>query len=659
MKKMDLYRSIDGIKPDDCLKEQILKAAEENDVVTVIRRPVFIPVMIALLLCLNVGMVAKLVIFNKSQVNMSEFKARTSMSSAADTDSEMNELQKELEAEKQMEEERIKIQQELDAANKEKQAMDFENAKAEFLEFLENDNHIYSEMEILDDYVYLQGMSPAYLLDDLSYQEGENNNYRRYVYVVDYIAKSSDESTEVDYAMTNYEFIIGYDGNGFEPDNIISVTKSKAEPETVTEDMIQYALKRVNSDESKEKITALGQQKIDEFERAGESESNYIISECYCFFKKSKGLPQIVFKVIESVLCYDGSWENIEFYVDENGEDVTYSVENSSRYWNETIYSPYKSSPKTVNVPDVTGMSAQEAQEAIEAAGLKVSSRYYEPPTDTNFEFNDVFETYPQPGTAVASGTDVYLRIYARMMPALYNYPLDSAKEMLEKMGLKVKLEYVEGVDPESSDLYVSHFSPYQYTAVEEGEEVTLYLANPDTTSAADLIGCAINLDDESSDYAKIYSSDETQEVLADFEKYDSEGSLYLGTYGYYNYNDVVFYGKYYGEYFLFEAFSSQNEFNNSVPLLHCGSDESDIKDCIDTEVYSSLKAEVIKQEEPALIDIINEDNDEHYTQEVDYILRYTPENGKEIRAYFDTENGQIIAIYVTAKENINFYEDF
>ena len=65
MKKTALYRSIDGIKPDDCLKEQILKAAEENDVVTVIKRPVFVPVMIALLLCLNVGMVAKLVIFNK------------------------------------------------------------------------------------------------------------------------------------------------------------------------------------------------------------------------------------------------------------------------------------------------------------------------------------------------------------------------------------------------------------------------------------------------------------------------------------------------------------------------------------------------------------------------------------------------------------------
>ncbi|MCI7803484.1 MAG: PASTA domain-containing protein [Oscillospiraceae bacterium] len=665
MKKMDLYRSIDGIKPDDCLKEQILKAAEENDVVTVIKRPVFVPVMIALLLCLNVGMVAKLVIFNKSQVNMSEFKARTSMSSAADIDSDMNELQKELEAqeaEKQLEEEeKLKMQQELEAANREKQAMEFEAAKAEFLEFLESEkSHVYTEMEILGDYVYLQGMTPAYLLDDTAYQESENNNYRRYVYVVDYTAKSDNEFTEVDFAMTNYEFIIGYDGEGVEPDNIVSITKSKAEFENVTEDMIQSALERVNSDESKEKIIALGQQKIDEFEKAGESESDYTISNCYCLFKNSQDSPQIVFEIIESVLCYDGNWENIEFYVDENGEDVTYSVEHSSRsYWNETVYSPYKGYPKTVIVPDVTGMSVQEAQEAIEAAGLKVSSRYYEAPTDIDFEFNNVFETYPQPGTAVASGTDVELRVYARMMPALYNYPLDSAKEILEKMGLKVKLEYVEGVDPDSNDLYVSHFSPYQYTAVEEGEEVTLYIANPDTTNVADLIGCAINLDENSFDYRKIYTAEETQEVLADFEKYDIEGSLYLGTYGYYNYNDVVFYGKYYGKYFLFEAFSSNSEYTNSVPLLHCGSEELDISECVKSDVYSKLNAEVsdiagnkkISTENPA------DGSPDTFILEANYMLSYTSEDGREIKAYFDTENGYIVSIYVTDKE-VYFYEN-
>ncbi len=628
MKKTDLYRSIDGIKPDDCLKEQILKAAEENDVVTVIKRPVFVPVMIALLLCLNVGMVAKLVIFNKSQVNMSEFRARTSMSSAADIDSEMRELQEELEAqeaEKQLkEEEKLKMQQELEAANKEKQAMGFEAAKAEFLEFLESDkSHVYTEMEILGDYVYLQGMTPAYLLDDMAYQESENNNYRRYVYVVDYTSKSDNEFTVVDYAMTNYEYIIGYDGEGFEPDNIVSITKSKAEPENVTEDMIQSALERVNSDESKEKITALGQQKIDEFEKAGKSESDYTISNCYCLFKNSQDSPQIVFEIIESVHCYDGNWENIEFYVDENGEDVTYSVVNSSRsYWNETVYSPYKGLPKTVIVPDVTGMSVQEAQEAIEAAGLKGGSRYYEPPEGMDFEFNNVVETYPQSGTAVASGTDVYLRVCARMMPVIYNFPLDSAKEMLGKMGLKVKVEYVDGVDPDSNDLYVSHYSPYAYTAVEEGEEVTLYVSDPDTSSVSDLLDCAINLDENSFDYRKIYSADETQEVLSDFETYDSEGSLYLGTYGYYNYNDIVFYGKYYGKYFLIESFRSESESINAVPLLHCG---EDVETAIKYYDY------------------------EEYGEYVGYILYYDPEDGKEIKVSFDTFDGKITAIYVTS----------
>lgn len=489
MKKTDLYRSIDGIKPDDCLKEQILKAAEENDVVTVIKRPVFVPVMITLLLCLNVGMVAKLVIFNKSQVNMSEFRARTSMSSAADTDeidSEMNELQKELEeqeAEKQLqlklEEEKLKIQQEAEKERLEYQKAKFEEAKIEFLEFLESSPHIYSEMQLSGDTPIEE--LPSYLLDDMSYQENEKNNYCRYVFVVDYpeISTTGGEFYTSTYAVTNYEYIIGYDGAGFDDDNIVSITRSRAQPTKVTEDMIISAYEMVNSSESQAKINALARQKIDEFERPADTESYTILNSCYCFFKDSGDSPQIVFKMIEPIHCYDGSDENIVFYVDENGEDVTYMVESSSMtYWTQTVYSPYIESEttKNVTVPDVTGMSIQDAQEAIEAAGLKSTSRYYVPPNCMDFEFDKVCETYPEKGEVVVEGTDVQLSVCARMMPYIYGYSFDDAKEMLEKMGLKVKVEYLDGVDPDSDELYVGHYLPYASEAVPEGEEVTLYL---------------------------------------------------------------------------------------------------------------------------------------------------------------------------------------
>lgn len=654
MKKTDLYRSINGIKQDACLKEQILKAAEENDVVTVIKRPVFVPVMIALLLCLNVGMAAKLVIFNKSQVNMSEFKARTNMSSAADLDSELEEMERELDALKQQE---LNMQKQKEAA--EMQQSKFEAAKAEFLGFIESEKScIYYEMEPSGNNVTDE--PPEFLVSDTAYQENENNNFRRYIEVIDYPEVSADEfNYSYSYAITNHEYIIGYDGNGFDNDNIVSITKSKAEPEDVSEDMILSALETFNSNESQEKISKMAQEKMEEFEGADESESNYAVGNYYYFYSYSKTSTQIVFQIRESVLCYDGSWADIQFYVDENGEDVTDHVESlAENYWNETIYSPdIESYSKVVTVPNVTGMSAQEAQKAIEDAGLKVSSRYYEPPTSEDFVFNDVFATYPQPGTAVSSGTDIELRIYARMMPDIYNYTLDSAKEIFKKMGLKVKLEYEDGVDPNSNELYVSRFSPQQYTVLKEGEEVTLYLADPNTYTAADLIGCAINLDDNSYDYRKIYSIEETQEVLADYEDY-TEATLELGYYGYYYYNDFVFYGKYYGNIFLVESFRSGSEFTNSVPFLHCGSEESDIEGCLDTEFYSSLKAEVIENED-AVIKIAYDNPAANYQQEVDYMLRYTPEGGKEIRAYFDTEDGSIIAIYVTADENVNLYEGF
>lgn len=62
MNKKELYRSIEGIRQDRHLKERIIRAAEEKDEITVIKRPIFIPVLIALLIVFNVGVAAKLVI---------------------------------------------------------------------------------------------------------------------------------------------------------------------------------------------------------------------------------------------------------------------------------------------------------------------------------------------------------------------------------------------------------------------------------------------------------------------------------------------------------------------------------------------------------------------------------------------------------------------
>ena len=78
MNKKELYRSIEGIRQDRHLKERIIRATEEKDEITVIKRPIFIPVLIALLIVFNIGVAAKLVIFDKSQI-MNEFKPRSSL----------------------------------------------------------------------------------------------------------------------------------------------------------------------------------------------------------------------------------------------------------------------------------------------------------------------------------------------------------------------------------------------------------------------------------------------------------------------------------------------------------------------------------------------------------------------------------------------------
>ncbi len=671
MKKTDLYRSIDGIRQDDCLKEQILKAAEENDVVTVIKRPVFVPVMIALLLCLNIGMVAKLVIFNKSQVNMSEFKARTSMSSAADIDSElealesqkeleqqqMEALQKEMEeqrrqalekAEEQsrVEEERLEMQEQMNAAEKEMKQAEFEMAKAEFLEFLQNESYVDVGMELSGDNVTDE--IPAYLLDDMSYSEGEVNNYRRYVSVLNYDEQVGDEYTYKSYATTNYEYIIGYDGKGYEANNIVSITKSKAQPTDVTEEMIESAKAKAESDESRKKITRIARQKVAEFFDSNGYDCDYWINEAYCFYSYSQDSPKIIFRADTGTWSSDdGSYKNIMFYVDENGEDMTDFVENSAGdYWNETIYSQISKMEyiSVVSVPDVTGMPADAAVKVLEEVGLKVSKRNYDPPTSTDFEYNNVTEIYPQPGTAVSVGTDVELRICASMMPYLYDSSVDEAQSLLEKMGFIVNLKYEEDADLDSAELFVSRTSPASSTVLNAGDEVTLYVASPETYTVSGILGRTVDLRRR-----KIYSRDKTSEKTAQSKTEIESVCLDLSEYGYSEYEDYVFYGYKYGDVFVPYAFRTDN-INGQAPLpyIQCGNEESTIMDCLNHEFYTNYGA-VVNKATGAQV----KKAEDNYTQEVDYTLLYTKNSAGQISAYIDTENGVIKSVFVSAANYI------
>ena len=55
MKDKELYRLIDNLKPDSCLKNRICNAVESKDIIRSERKPVFIPVVMMLLICVNLG----------------------------------------------------------------------------------------------------------------------------------------------------------------------------------------------------------------------------------------------------------------------------------------------------------------------------------------------------------------------------------------------------------------------------------------------------------------------------------------------------------------------------------------------------------------------------------------------------------------------------
>ena len=216
MNKKELYRSIEGIRQDRHLKERIIRAAEEKDEITVIKRPIFIPVLIALLIVFNIGVAAKLVIFDKSQI-MNEFKPRSSLNGVLpDSTENASDNKSENGAGKETDESGVK---------------NFQEVKSDFLEELNvNTYMIAEEWDASEDYDP-QNEIPFYLYSEYheSYQTS-GISYRRFVQVINYNESEysgvTSESNGFSEAYTNHEYIVGYDGEGFNDENIISVTES-------------------------------------------------------------------------------------------------------------------------------------------------------------------------------------------------------------------------------------------------------------------------------------------------------------------------------------------------------------------------------------------------------------------------------------------------
>ncbi|MET0197093.1 MAG: PASTA domain-containing protein, partial [Rhodococcus fascians] len=122
-----------------------------------------------------------------------------------------------------------------------------------------------------------------------------------------------------------------------------------------------------------------------------------------------------------------------------------------------------------VDVPDVNGLTAEEATAALAAVDISVSGTQEQ--FDKDVDGGRVAGTSPEIGTSVTAGSSVELQISnAVSVPSLLGRSVGSARETVQRLGLDVQVRQVFDTD---GSLVVSQ-TPGPGSRVAPGSTVTV-----------------------------------------------------------------------------------------------------------------------------------------------------------------------------------------
>jgi serine/threonine-protein kinase len=132
--------------------------------------------------------------------------------------------------------------------------------------------------------------------------------------------------------------------------------------------------------------------------------------------------------------------------------------------------------PDTVELPDLTDYSEDEARTALANLNLKVGQTKLV--DDSGLDQGKVVSTNPEKGTSVAVGSSVGLEVSSGKITAVdvVGKSRSDAAQLLGDRGFRIKTVYAESSETEDSVLKQS-IKPG--TKVEDGTEITLTVAQP------------------------------------------------------------------------------------------------------------------------------------------------------------------------------------
>lgn len=587
MKKAELYRSIEGIKPDRSMKNRIMTAAEANDKITVSKKPVFLPVAVAFLLVINLGVIANLM--------------------AGDNFSSKH--------------------------NGEDNSF-YGNSTDEFSDYAEKvykeiTEHDYKKIEFLQEGNYFpftdKPWFEMYSIDTIekgavetgAENAGVTNIFVKYIQTIDGI-------------YTNHEYIIGYDGNGYEKENILSITESNVDYSSEIPEKYKNEISAdVNLSDSVDKLVS--EYSLETFDGSGDAyESSYnnqydMRILLFPSLKSNESAPDGIvyrFPAVFTVTApqeadVDTIDENVYFLVD--GQGNSQNQLSYDNYWKETVYAD-DANYETAELPEIENMNVDMAVRLLKNTGYtNISERYV-----IDERLHDTVISYDyglMPGDIKRKNAVIGIIVSGKQMPDIIGMEIGDAGTVLNDQQIEYKIIYMYGAKADDTGQTVVSTSIGVNEIVNGSEPVEVFVESDTSCLAAGLwseMELEYSYSENGVDY---YSSEELPDVILD---------------GYYNDNGKVF----------VNGISTKNSFYEMCPDIYVGMTIDDINNVLESLDY-------YQEKEVYLVNPIEEDS---IYGDYNYEFGYIDDDGMKYTVMLSVNGEQVSNIYVT-KEAVDYGE--
>ena len=492
MKKAELYRSIEGIKPDRSMKNRIMTAAEANDKITVSKKPVFLPVAVAFLLVINLGVIANLMAGD----NFSSKHNGEDNSFYGNSTDEFSDYAE-------------KVYKEITEHDYKK------------IEFLQEDNYFpFTDKPWFE--MYSIDTIEKGALETGAENAGVTNIFVKYIQTIDGI-------------YTNHEYIIGYDGNGYEKENILSITESNVDYSSEIPEKYKNEISAdVNLSDSFDKLVSeYSMEKYGGLEYPYESSYNNQYDMRILLFpslKSNESAPDGIvyrFPAVFTVTApqeadVDTIDENVYFLVD--GQGNSQNQLSYDNYWKETVYAD-DASYETAELPEIENMNVDMAVRLLKNTGYtNISERYV-----IDERLHDTVISYDyglMPGDVKRKNAVIGIIVSGKQMPDIIGMEIGDAGTVLNDQQIEYKIIYMYGAKADDTGQIVVSTSIGVNEIVNGSEPVEVFVESDSSCLAAGLwseMDLEYSYSENGVDY---YSSNELPDVILD---------------GYYNDNGKVF----------------------------------------------------------------------------------------------------------------------